>query len=140
MRTIAALYILAVAYYGKTKQITREEKAKGRHHTQKKEMFAGPPTLAGAAEVCVCMRVCVCMCVCVITCAYIHDRDVRGLLPSRGCCVCVRERARVYSFVCIYITHISIHLSVHLSIYLSIYLSLHSSIHPSSIQNIATHQ
>lgn len=32
-------------------QITREEKAKGKHHTQKKETFAGAPTLAGAAEV-----------------------------------------------------------------------------------------
>jgi len=32
-------------------QRTREEKAKGQHHTQKKEMFAGPPTLAGASEV-----------------------------------------------------------------------------------------
>jgi len=32
-------------------QKTREEKAKGQHHTQKKEMFAGPPTLAGASEV-----------------------------------------------------------------------------------------
>ena len=32
-------------------QKTREEKAKGHHHTQKKEYFAGPPTLAGASEV-----------------------------------------------------------------------------------------
>ena len=32
-------------------QITREEKVKGKHHTQKKETFAGAPTLAGAAEV-----------------------------------------------------------------------------------------
>lgn len=32
-------------------QITREQKAKGQHHTQKKELFAGPPTLAGASEV-----------------------------------------------------------------------------------------
>ena len=32
-------------------QRTREEKAKGQHHTQKKECFAGPPTLAGASEV-----------------------------------------------------------------------------------------
>jgi len=32
-------------------QRTREEKARGTHHTQKKEMFAGPPTLAGASEV-----------------------------------------------------------------------------------------
>jgi hypothetical protein len=32
-------------------QVTREEKAKGKHHTQKKETFAGAPTLAGAAEV-----------------------------------------------------------------------------------------
>ena len=32
-------------------QITREQKAKGIHHTQKKEFFAGPPTLAGASEV-----------------------------------------------------------------------------------------
>ena len=32
-------------------QITREERAKGKHHTQKKECFAGPPTLAGASEV-----------------------------------------------------------------------------------------
>jgi len=30
---------------------TREEKKKGHHHTQKKETFAGAPTLAGAAEV-----------------------------------------------------------------------------------------
>ena len=34
-------------------QITREQKRKGKHHTQKKETFAGAPTLAGAAEVCV---------------------------------------------------------------------------------------
>lgn len=32
-------------------QRTREEKARGNHHTQKKELFAGPPTLAGASEV-----------------------------------------------------------------------------------------
>jgi len=32
-------------------QLTREQKAKGIHHTQKKEFFAGPPTLAGASEV-----------------------------------------------------------------------------------------
>jgi len=32
-------------------QRTREEKARGKHHTQKKELFAGPPTLAGASEV-----------------------------------------------------------------------------------------
>ena len=32
-------------------QLTREQKAKGKHHTQKKETFAGPPTLAGASEV-----------------------------------------------------------------------------------------
>mmetsp|Transcript_13718 Transcript_13718/g.35080 ORF Transcript_13718/g.35080 Transcript_13718/m.35080 type:complete len:315 (-) Transcript_13718:112-1056(-) len=32
-------------------QRTREEKARGMHHTQKKELFAGPPTLAGAGEV-----------------------------------------------------------------------------------------
>mmetsp|Transcript_28891 Transcript_28891/g.60682 ORF Transcript_28891/g.60682 Transcript_28891/m.60682 type:complete len:346 (-) Transcript_28891:87-1124(-) len=32
-------------------QRTREEKAKGIHHTQKREMFAGPPTLQGASEV-----------------------------------------------------------------------------------------
>lgn len=31
--------------------ITREQKRKGKHHTQKKETFAGAPTLAGAAEV-----------------------------------------------------------------------------------------
>jgi len=34
-----------------TLAVTREQKQKGHHHTQKKEMFAGPPTLAGAAEV-----------------------------------------------------------------------------------------
>eukprot|EP00960_Hanusia_phi_P034064 750817-Hanusia_phi.AAC.3 len=32
-------------------QRTREEKARGIHHTQKKELFAGPPTLAGVNEV-----------------------------------------------------------------------------------------
>ena len=32
-------------------QKSREEKKRGTHHTQRKEMFAGPPTLAGASEV-----------------------------------------------------------------------------------------
>ena len=40
--------------YGSYKSLfqrTREEKARGIHHTQKKELFAGPPTLAGVNEV-----------------------------------------------------------------------------------------
>mmetsp|Transcript_42514 Transcript_42514/g.66591 ORF Transcript_42514/g.66591 Transcript_42514/m.66591 type:complete len:296 (-) Transcript_42514:1430-2317(-) len=40
--------------YGQYKSLyqrTREEKKAGIHHTQKREMFAGPPTLAGASEV-----------------------------------------------------------------------------------------